>query len=149
MNIDYDNDNENRCTNNSNSNSDSIINTNLDLDLSVIGSRKVIHATTDHSLCTEEFEEYDPDVTTIDGTLDECLIVDRSNISNNTITNTSISEELLACNDVSEMSPELSQKDEMLNIMIDAIWPDVVDALEPLMIRMIKLCRQKGIYYDE
>ena len=147
MNID--NDNNNRSNNNSNT--DSIVNTNIDLDLTIIGSKKLINTTTDYSLCTDEFEEYDPDVTTVDGILDECIIVDRNNITNTNITTntTNISEELLACNDVSEMSPELCQKDEMLSIMIDAIWPDVVDALEPLMIRMIKLCREKGIYYDE
>jgi len=106
-------------------------------DLSIIGTQKIIHTTNDYNNCTEEFEEYDPDVTTIDGVLDECLFIDRSHINSNN-TNTSIIEELLACNDVSEMSPELSQKDEMLNIMIDAIWPEVVDALEPLMRKMIK-----------
>ena len=128
--------------NNNNKHTDSTmmnITTDTDInDLSIIGTQKIIHTTNDYNNCIEEFEEYDPDVTTIDGVLDECLIIDRSHINSNNNTNTSIIEELLACNDVSEMSPELSQKDEMLNIMIDAIWPEVVDALEPLMRKMIK-----------
>ncbi len=45
------------------------------------------------------------------------------------------------------LSPTSSQHEEVMAILMDVVWPEVVDALQPLVREVVKLSRERGIVY--
>ena len=46
------------------------------------------------------------------------------------------------------LSPSSSQQEEVMAILMDVVWPEVVDALLPLVREVVKLSRERGIVYE-
>lgn len=45
------------------------------------------------------------------------------------------------------MSPTSSKQEEVMAILMDVVWPEVVEALQPLVSEVVKLSRERGIVY--
>jgi hypothetical protein len=46
-------------------------------------------------------------------------------------------------------SPRTSQRDEVVSLLLDAVWPEVVDAVRPLVHAVGRVCRERGITYED
>ena len=47
-----------------------------------------------------------------------------------------------------EISPLLSKRAEIVSLLLDALWPEVVEILEPLVRRVVEVSRAEGIQYN-
>jgi hypothetical protein len=46
------------------------------------------------------------------------------------------------------LSPESNRREEISSLLLDAIWPEVVDSLEPFLRNFVKYCRQNNVTYE-
>ncbi len=89
-------------------------------------------------------DSYDPDTTVINGILEEIIEMDCSDTNvfqkKNTKTSSSDDPRSEICH-TPPVTPKLVHQEELLALHVKEIWPDVVDALKPLVQRTITLNR--------
>jgi hypothetical protein len=86
----------------------------------------------------------DPDTTLIDGILEEIIEIDSSdsNVFSKKSTKSSSSEDPRSeIRHTPPVTPKLVHQEELLALHVKEIWPDIVDALKPLVHRTITLSR--------
>jgi hypothetical protein len=72
------------------------------------------------------------------GTLEETLEIDNSPCEETVLENIFLS-----------IDPQQSHKAEVVNNLYDALIPDIIQTISPLVHRMVHLCRERGINYPE
>ena len=45
-------------------------------------------------------------------------------------------------------SPRSSQREEVVSLLLDAVWPEVAEAIKPLVRAVVRVCRERGITYE-
>lgn len=90
------------------------------------------------------------DIYIVDGILDEMICEDKSALCHSPFYDTQLHQakrvlnaEFLEC-----PSPTTSRRVEIMSSFIDAIWPDVVDSLQPLIRQVITASLESGLTYD-
>jgi hypothetical protein len=115
-------------------------------DLWVIGKSIVKQS---NEICIDENEIYDEDVTTVDGILDEMIFeyydddtVD-GNISDDEDDNINTNH------GDPPIEPEGSKKYELMSIIRDGVWSDVVNDLRPFVSKLVKESNKAGLKYND
>ena len=47
-----------------------------------------------------------------------------------------------------DMSPYSSRKDEVISLLFDTLWPEIVNVLKPLVSRVVKISVERSLKYD-
>lgn len=48
-----------------------------------------------------------------------------------------------------DMSPYSSRVEEIISLLFDTVWPEIVDALRPLVLRVVQVSHEIGINYED
>jgi hypothetical protein len=112
-----------------------------DINFMVTGKKCALHMpppAVDH-----EEEEVD----LVEGELEEDIALDRGAEPTQVVSDTESRERETPYDVDKVISPYLCRKEEVLSILCDAVWPECVDTLRPLVERVVKVSRENDVSY--
>jgi hypothetical protein len=115
-----------------------------DVNFMVTGTKCALHMP---SPAVDHEEEEEEEVDLVEGELEEDIALDRGAEPTPATSDTESRERETPYDADKVISPYLCRKEEVLSILCDAVWPECVDTLRPLVERVVKVSRETGVSY--
>jgi hypothetical protein len=80
----------------------------------------------------------------VDGVLEDVIAVDYSPVGPDEVKTNGYSSDSAP----GLLSPNMSRNEEITSLLLDAVWPEVVDTLRPLVRKVVKYSREHDIKYQ-